>query len=743
MNDLGRLLVSRADIARLAGVKRPAVTNWERRHEDFPGPAGPSGRAGADVFRADEVAAWLSRRTVPANARQEGELAGTTFGDRFRAGLDRGGFSAQEFVHRLLAESNRFRGDLSPADHMLLLLAMVYTWGVSPEARGSASSLYSVMRRVLERDIRAYDQITTLAEVFGRQGPGSRAECAAVFDLLVDRYRNEYGRREGGELFTPRSLARTMARMLSVAAPSPRSIHDPFCRAGEVLAAALAEVPGSEDGPLVAGETPSRDALRLTTMNLALHGAEDEVVLQGMAIGPGGEHRWRGGGFDWVVTNPPFALRLSPFEGERVWRYGHPGFRGDFAWLQHVLDQLASGGRAAVVMPEGAGFISGRAQQIREEMVEDGAVECVVALPSQLFANTAIPVNLWILTPPSGRCDEVFFIDGSGLGRMSGPAQRELTEADTSAVVDAYIALRRGETMTGPAQPGAVAGRAVGIDELRERQYRLTPRSSTVPEISLNDAQASEQSIARRMEEMASVEARLQGLSGDLERSGKPWQGTWLRTPTSGSGTTPRSGWEERPLGEVAELTAGPGGRTRDTGDAAGVGVPMVRPAAMRGHRILHEEVTWVPLDEVDSLARYRLRPGDVVMTRTGTPGRCALVTETEEGWLFGSHLVRIRPAVELLHSSYLLGLLERPQAQSWISRRASGTTVRSLSLKELHHLPVLLPPLAEQRHIGRRLNSLDEQRRTLTELVAALDVYRAELADLLVSGWVSLPVAE
>ncbi|MFD9814207.1 N-6 DNA methylase [Streptomyces sp. NPDC059080] len=744
MTDLGRREVTRADIARLAGVKRPAVTNWERRHQDFPEPVPSSGRSVTDVFRAEEIAAWLGRRTVPANVRRDGELAGTTFGDRFREGLDGGNFRAQEFVHRLLAEADRLRGQLAPADHMLLLLALVYVWGNDPAARASPTSLRTVLRAVLDRDIAGREQVAALAEVFGRQGPGTRAECAAVFDLLVHRYRSEYGRREGGEFFTPKSVARTMARMLTVTKPQPRCIHDPFCRAGEILTAVLTEFAESEVRPRVTGTTPSSDALHLAKMNLALHGAEDAVFQQGLEIEGSGEGDPWPRDIDWIVTNPPFAQRLSISAGQRTWRYGPPGSRGDFAWLQHVVDRLAPGGRAAVVMPEGAGFGGGHARQIRGAMIEDGAVECVVALPPQLFATTGIPVSIWMLTRPESQREEVFFIDGSGLGRMAGPTLRELSESDIAAIVDAYAAWRHGAARTESAPSGAVSvpSRALGLDELRDREHMLAPRSLTVPEASLVGPHISEQAIVLRVERLASAAAGLQALSDDLKRFRSPWREAWPLTANCGPGENLPPGWHQGRLGELAEITVGPGGSRRDKGDDAVRGIPMVRPAAVRGHRILHDGVTWVTGGEAQAMTRYQLRAGDLVMTRTGTLGRCALVTEAEEGWLFGTHLVRIRPS-QHLYADYLLGFLERPETQNWISRRARGTAVLSISSKDLYDLPVPLPPVAEQRKIGRVLNTLDEQRQTHTELIAALDVYRAELADLLMSGRVLPPAGE
>lgn len=740
MKDLGELVVTRADIARLAGVKRPAVTNWERRHQDFPPPVPSSDSSVTDVFRADEIAAWLSRRTVPANVRQDGELAGTTFGDRFRAALNRDDFSAPEFVNRLVAESDRFRGQLAPVEHMLLLLVMVYAWGTSPAARVSTASLCTVVRAALDHDMGSGEQVVALAEVFGRQGPDTLSECAAAFDLLVDRYRSEYGRREAGELFTPTSVARTMGRILSAAVPEPRRVHDPFCRAGEVLTAVLAELSDAEVRPFVTGTTPSSDALQLAMMNLALHGAEGSVFRQGLEIEEPVPEAPGPSGADWIATNPPFAQQVSAFGEQRTWRYGSPGTRGDFAWLQHVLDQLAPGGRAAVVMPAGTGFVSGHAGRIRGAMIEDGTVECVVSLPPQLFSTTSISVDIWLLGRPVGRREEVLLIDGSALGSMSSPTVRELPEQDIAAIVDAYTAWRSGAERIEPARPGgdAVASRALKIDELRDQDYRLTPRSLAAPERALTDSPVPEQAVARRIEQLESAEVRLHELSDDLKRAEKSWQGAFSRTATARPGASVPSSWQEHVLGAVAEITVGPGGRMHDEPNGAGEGIPVVRPAAVRGHRILHGDVTWIAADQAASLTRYRLQPGDVVMTRTGTLGRCALVTEAEEGWIFGTHLVRIRPGARL-HADYLLGFLERPEAQDWIRRQARGTAVQSVSSKDLHQMPVLLPPLAEQRDIGRVLHGLDEQRRTHGKLMMVLDAYRADLVDLLVSGRLSL----
>ncbi|ANW19145.1 N-6 DNA methylase [Streptomyces clavuligerus] len=744
MTDLGRYVVTRADIARLAGVQRPAVSNWERRYGDFPAPTRSPDHPGVDVFRADRIAVWLDRRKIQSSGRRDWEPAGTTFGDRFRRALGDRRFITSEFVHHLLARQDRFRGEIASDEYLKLLLALVYAWGRSGtdatrgEAYQEALGLFDFAPRIA-----GHRETADLADFVFQQVPARREECAAVFDLLLDHYRSTQGRRDGGEFFTPRSVARTMARLLAAAGHPPERVHDPFCRAGEVLTALLAELPAQAE-PLVTGSAPGVDALALARMNLTLHGAEEAALRHRMEIedpfaGPGEGH-----GADWVATNPPFGFKLSDEARERwgrPWPYGPPGSRGDLAWLQHVVESLAPGGRAAVVMPNGAGFAGGRAQTVRARMVHDGVVECVMELPPHLFSDTAIPVSIWMLTRPrpGTRRRDVLFVDGSALGAMTGPASREFTDADIAALVGAYSTWRNGGD---GADPGGAASdvpsvpfRALGLDEIREWEYRLTPHALVGPDTPFAAPDSTGQSLGRRLERLEAAVERLRELSDEAARLGTVER--WTAAPAADGGPSESypPGWREATLGELAEITTGPGGKWPEGTGEPSAGVPVVRARHVSGHRILHGDTGTVPWEEAEAHPRYRLRAGDLVMTRSGTVGRCALVTAAEDGWLFGTHLVRIRPHSPVW-SDYLLGFLTRPGTQDWIDRRAAGTTgVRHVSAKSLAGLPVLLPPEDERERIGRLLHRLDERRRVHTSVVATLDEYRAELADLLLSG--------
>ncbi|MEW2397847.1 restriction endonuclease subunit S [Streptomyces sp. NPDC046862] len=203
-------------------------------------------------------------------------------------------------------------------------------------------------------------------------------------------------------------------------------------------------------------------------------------------------------------------------------------------------------------------------------------------------------------------------------------------------------------------------------------------------------------------------------------------------------------GWSRMPLREVcASLQAGPGIRAEDRGRTqADGGNPVVVPRDLRGLRIVPEETASapaIPWERARTLAKYQLSEGDVLLTRTGTVGRCALVTGTHAGWLFHPNLVRLRlPAEPLVSAAYLAAYLSATAAQDWIRTRAAGAVIPSLSIRTLGELPVILPPAAEQAAIGATLAALDDKIHAHTEIARATRAYRSALADALMNGVLS-----
>lgn len=135
------------------------------------------------------------------------------------------------------------------------------------------------------------------------------------------------------------------------------------------------------------------------------------------------------------------------------------------------------------------------------------------------------------------------------------------------------------------------------------------------------------------------------------------------------------------------------------------------------------------------ALRRYRIAAGDILLTRTGTVGRAGLVTTDEDGWLYNTHLLRVR-AHDPAQAPYLLAFISHRRAADWLDRRAVGTTgMRSITVRTLADLPVSLPPLDRQRDIGAALTAVDEKIRAHEEIVRVTMELRETLSDLLLSG--------
>jgi type I restriction enzyme M protein len=223
----------------------------------------------------------------------------------------------------------------------------------------------------------------------------------------------------------------------------------------------------------------------MAKMNLGLNGLDADLGrLPGVALR---ENLRKSQRFDVIMMNPPFNMSSwssgDPARDQQ-WRYGPPpAHNANFAWLQHAVLSLAEGGRAAVVMANGAAS-SENAQEkaIRAAMVEAGVVEGLVALPSHLFFSTAVPVTIWLLRRPNGaKADEVLFIDATTLGSMVDRIQRILRTDDIRQIAVACEKWRGRDKARGYEEiPGFSA--SVSVEKLREHDYRLNPRAYvTVP----------------------------------------------------------------------------------------------------------------------------------------------------------------------------------------------------------------------------------------------------------------------
>ncbi|MGI4869592.1 MAG: type I restriction-modification system subunit M [Janthinobacterium lividum] len=321
----------------------------------------------------------------------------------------------------------------------------------------------------------------------GGHGHMSKDLLGRVYEYFLGQFADAEGKK-GGQFYTPGSIVRLLVAMLE---PYKGRIYDGACGSGGMFVQSdkfIEEHRGRKDDISVYGQESNPTTHRLARMNLAIRGIEATIELGDTLL----HDAFPDLKADFVLANPPF--NISDWNGEllrddRRWRYGVPPVgNANFAWLQHFVHKLSARGRAGIVLANGSmTSASGGEDAIRRQLVAGNLVDCMVALPTQLFFNTQIPACIWLLArdrasnPQRDRSGEILFIDARQLGTMISRRNRELTEADIQRVAATYYNWRYQDSSVGPGElpvfyhdePGFC--RAAPVAEVQAHGYVLTP----------------------------------------------------------------------------------------------------------------------------------------------------------------------------------------------------------------------------------------------------------------------------
>ena len=312
--------------------------------------------------------------------------------------------------------------------------------------------------------------------------------------------------KKGGQFYTPRSVVRVLVEML---APYKGSVFDPCCGSGGMFVQSekFVEAHGGRIGDLsIYGQESNTTTWRLAKMNLAIRGIEANFGEPDSA-GSFRRDQFPDLKADFVLANPPF--NDSDWSQEQLrddvrWKYGvPPAGNANFAWVQHFIHHLAPNGLAGFVLANGSMSSNQSGEgEIRKNIVEADLVDCMVALPGQLFYSTQIPVCLWFIARDKrngrfrDRRGETLFIDGRKMGTLVDRVHRELGDEDIARIAGAYHAWR-GDPEAGDYQDVPGFCKAATLDDIREHGHILTPGRYVGAEDGEDDGEPFEEKIRR------------------------------------------------------------------------------------------------------------------------------------------------------------------------------------------------------------------------------------------------------
>jgi type I restriction enzyme M protein len=303
-----------------------------------------------------------------------------------------------------------------------------------------------------------------------------------VYEYFLGQFATAEGKK-GGQFYTPASVVRVLVEVL---APHTGRVYDPCCGSGGMFVQSekFVEAHGGRDIDIsIYGQESNPTTWRLVAMNLAIRGIGFNLGKEPADSFTQDQHPDLKA--DYVLANPPFNISdwwSAKLEGDKRWAFGTPPQgNANYAWLQHILWHLKPSGQAGIVLANGSTSSNTNNEgEIRRRMVEGDVVECMVALPPQLFLNTAIPACLWFLTRDKtahgrDRRGEFLFIDARKLGYLETRVHRVFANGDITKIAGATHRWRQDEDAEGEYvdEPGFC--RSVKLEEIREHGYVLTP----------------------------------------------------------------------------------------------------------------------------------------------------------------------------------------------------------------------------------------------------------------------------
>lgn len=359
----------------------------------------------------------------------------------------------------------------------------------------------------------------------GSEAAKSKDILGRVYEYFLGEFANAEGKK-GGQFYTAKSVVKILVEMIE---PYKGRVYDPCCGSGGMFVMSekfVTEHAGRIDDISIYGQESNQTTYRLSRMNLAIRGID------------GSQIQWNNEGSflkdahpdlkaDYILANPPFnqsdwgqeLLRNDP-----RWQYGlPPSGNANYAWIQHMIYHLAPRGLMGMVLANGSlsSNTSGEGE-IRQRLVEADLVDCIVAMPKQLFYNTQIPVCLWFISKKRHemngdrkRAGEILFIDASELGFMADRTHREFSDEDVAKITSTYHEWRK---TGGTYQDQKGFCKSANLEEVKKHGFVLTPgRYVGIPD-AIDDGIPFEEKMKKLTDQLREQMAKEQELNDEIKR---------------------------------------------------------------------------------------------------------------------------------------------------------------------------------------------------------------------------------
>lgn len=366
----------------------------------------------------------------------------------------------------------------------------------NPKLKGVLNKHYAQLKIDQSKLNELINLIATIP--FNHESLNSKDILGHVYEYMLGEFALAEGKK-GGQFYTPASIVGLIVEMIE---PFEGRVYDPAMGSGGFFVQSEKFIKRhAQDRKLnvleqkqkisIYGQEYNHTTWQLAAMNMAIRGLDYDFGREPASTYTNNQHPDLRA--DFVMANPPFNMKewnSGVADSDPRWQYGTPPKNNaNFAWLQHMLYHLAPNGSMALLLANGSmSSTTNNEGTIRQALVEHDLVECMVALPGQLFTNTQIPACIWLLTKnkqartdKAGRAlrtrsGEVLFIDARNLGYMKDRVLRDFKREDIEQVANLFHAWKTGETIEGVSyEDQAGFCKSATLDEIKKHDYVLTP----------------------------------------------------------------------------------------------------------------------------------------------------------------------------------------------------------------------------------------------------------------------------